>query len=74
MNDPLAILPPKLRASLYALLILAAAVLPPLQNAGIIPAVVTEVTLAALGVFGGAVALGNVRNGITYDARHDDED
>lgn len=60
MDNPLSIIPPKVRAWIYAVLILANAVLTPLMAAGTIPSLYGAIVLSLLNVFGGAVALSNV--------------
>lgn len=60
MDNPLSIIPPKIRAWIYALLITANAVLTPLMAAGVIPSLYGAIVLSLLNVFGGAVALSNV--------------
>lgn len=74
MTDALAVLPPKVRAGIYLLLIVANAVVTPLMAAGTIPSLYGTVVLSLLNVFGGATALANVKAdppNASYDPKHD---
>lgn len=78
MNDALSILPAKVRAGIYLLLIVANAVLVPLMAAGKVESLYGTIVLALLGVFSGATALANVQKPavaavVAYDAKHDGE-
>lgn len=60
MNDALSIIPPKVRAGIYAFLIVVNAVVTPLMAAGSVPSLYGALTLSLLGVFGGTLALSNI--------------
>lgn len=64
MNDALNIIPAKVRAGIYALLIIANAVVTPLMAAGEVPSLYGALTLSLLGVFGGTLALSNVNRSV----------
>lgn len=68
MNDALNIIPAKVRAAIYAALLVVNAVVTPLMATGTIPAYVGAIVLAVLNVFGSATALANVTPG--YSAKH----
>jgi hypothetical protein len=76
-DEAVTVLPPKVRAAIYLVLILASAVLTPLMAAGVLPSLYGSIVLSLMGVFGGTTALANVRRPVTrlpdYDPRHDVE-
>lgn len=60
MGNPLSIIPPKVRAWIYAVLVIANIILTPLMAAGFVPSLIGAIILGLTNAFGAGVALSNV--------------